>query len=1468
MLESRTMMAADANPWHNYAFPGDVDGSGELTPRDVLTIVNSLNSGGARQLFMPTASGLGAASGAEAESPERIDVDNDGWVAPVDALRLVNLLNGEGENAVMSIGLTATKLDGTTLPIDSNTGFPAVNVGESFLVQMVTRDLRVVPSGVAAAYADVTFNDKVSFDTRETQLITFTSAPNTGTFTLTVSVPGQAAKTTGNISYIKNNPQQTRDNIIAALLSPTIGFFQPGEVIAEKPRPKTSGPAEGTNYAIKFGGRYADINMPEMTAAWTSTGSTTIAVQQYNTWVTTPPVPTSPTFPMSLTYDMFRDAMTASLGEGANPNVLNESGASTFDTSDGETYLVFEAQFTALAGGTVVFGTNPGEETASAPLLHGSGGTDITTADVDFQSLSIVVLQKVTAVNDALTVNEDSLGTSASNRVDVMANDTLNAGGTKRIVSFTQGANGTVSLFNNGTASNTADDQLTYQPNANFSGTDTFTYVFGDGQGNTATATVSVTVNGVNDAPVNTVPGAGQTTAEDVAKTFSSANGNAFSVNDIDAGTANIQVAFTATNGTVALVNASGVTVSGSGASITLTGSQANINTALAAGLTYTPTANFSGSGTIVMSTNDQGNSGGAALTDTDTVSISITAVNDAPVNTIPAGLQTDEGVALTITSLSVADIDAASGSVRTTLSVTAGSGLLQLLSTSGVTVSGNNSNSVQITGTLTALNAALAGGVRFTPASGFAGNTTLSMLTTDQGNTGAGGALTDTDSTILDVRPLVRPRASNDLATAAEDSLAAANVINVLANDTPNVGATLVLKSFTQPANGTVTQQGTTLLFQPAADFFGTTTFTYTINDSLEGQPEGGVDSTATVSVTVTEVNDAPVTVADTKSTSEDAPLSFPASDLTGNDSRGAANESSQTLTVTLPSGTTAKGGTVTITSGQITYTPPANYNNLIGGPDTFTYTATDNGTTNGVASPLSAVGTVTINITEVNDAPTAVADAAAGTTPEDPAVPLTINGSTLTANDLPGGGADEAGQVLTVTGAVAVTGSAGTVSVVGGNVVYAPAANYNGPFVFTYTVQDNGTTNGTSDPKTVTGTATVTVTEVNDDPTAGNDSVVGVKDTASEYTSAQLLGNDTKGPANESTQTLRIVSVSPTSTLGGTVSLNTTTGVVTYTPPTGVDGQSDSFTYTVSDNGTTAGVLDEKTAVGTVTVGIVNYIPMTFSGAVYMDVDNDGAIDAGEATLGGVDVTLSGTDFNGAAITSQTVTTGRNGAYSFSGLAPGNYFIIAGQAANTVDGRETAGSSVVTLAANDRFAFNVTLSQNVAMTSHTFANNNFGERGLSSSYLSLQYLLASSQDTAAADNDNAMFSFSDASGTNLDWYTFIDGWDNVQLQSITLSADMRSATLRVLNAASQSVQTTVSVDSARLRVRTDSAGRPVVNIVGGYADFNWVAANGGSGEGEGEGEEAPAEMIAAAMSGNGDYAGSVDACFAEDYA
>src|SRR6185312_8276674 len=242
---------------------------------------------------------------------------------------------------------------------------------------------------------------------------------------------------------------------------------------------------------------------------------------------------------------------------------------------------------------------------------------------------------------------------------------------------------------------------------------------------------------------------------EDASLTFSSANGNAIAIADVDAGSSNVQVTLAATNGVLTLAGTSGLTVSGNGTgTLTVTGSLANINTALN-GLVFQPTGNFNGSANLTVTTSDQGNTGtGGAKTDVDTVAITVNAVNDAPVNTVPAAQSMSEDGTLTFSSangnaISIADVDAGSSNVQVTLAAT--NGLLTLAGTTGLTVSGNGTGTVTVTGTLANINTAL-NGLVFAPTGNFNGSANLTVTTSDQGNTGSGGAKTDVDSVAITV--------------------------------------------------------------------------------------------------------------------------------------------------------------------------------------------------------------------------------------------------------------------------------------------------------------------------------------------------------------------------------------------------------------------------------------------------------------------------------------------------------------------------------------------------------------------------------------------------------------------------------------------------------------------------------------------------------------------------------------------
>ena len=195
-----------------------------------------------------------------------------------------------------------------------------------------------------------------------------------------------------------------------------------------------------------------------------------------------------------------------------------------------------------------------------------------------------------------------------------------------------------------------------------------------------------------------------------------------------------------------------------------------------------------------------------------------------------------------------------------------------------------------------------------------------------------------------------------------------------------------------------------------------------------------------ATVDITVTSVNDAPVANAQAVITAEDTPVVIT---LSGTDVDGDA------LTYTVVNG--PAHGVLSGTAPGLTYTPAP------------TTTARQLHLQGQRRTADSAAATVSITVTPVNDPP--VANAQAVTTAEDTALAITLTGSDADGNPLTYG-------VLSAPGH-------GTFSGTAPNLTYTPAANYNGPDSFTFKVND-----GTVD--SAAATVSITVTPVNDAPVA----------------------------------------------------------------------------------------------------------------------------------------------------------------------------------------------------------------------------------------------------------------------------------------------------------------------------------------------------------------------------------------------
>jgi hypothetical protein len=224
---------------------------------------------------------------------------------------------------------------------------------------------------------------------------------------------------------------------------------------------------------------------------------------------------------------------------------------------------------------------------------------------------------------------------------------------------------------------------------------------------------------------------------------------------------------------------------------------------------------------------------------------------------------------------------------------------------------------------------------VVFTPTLNFNGAAGFSYTVSDgQGGT-ATGTVTVTVTPVNDA-----PVAIADTATTPEDTPVSIPLETLLANDTDvDVGDTLSVTAVNNPVSGTVVIDGTNAVFTPTLNFNGTAGFSYTISDG-----NGGTD-TATVSVTVTPVNDAPVANADAATAASGVPVTIP---VLANDTDVDGDA------LTVGTITQAANGTVVNNGANVTYTPNA----VFTGTDSFSYQASD-----GILLSDPVTVTVTVN-------------------------------------------------------------------------------------------------------------------------------------------------------------------------------------------------------------------------------------------------------------------------------------------------------------------------------------------------------------------------------------------------------------------------------------------------------------------------------------------------------------------------
>ncbi|MBI5965682.1 MAG: tandem-95 repeat protein [Chloroflexi bacterium] len=785
---------------------------------------------------------------------------------------------------------------------------------------------------------------------------------------------------------------------------------------------------------------------------------------------------------------------------------------------------------------SIVSGPSHGSLSGSAPdvtytpFTHYNGSDSFTfkVNDGTVDSAPATVSITVAAVNDAPTAGNDSYSTDEDTQLSIsapglLANDSDPDGDAITAVFVSAPLHGLLTL--------NADGSLTYMPDSNWNGSDSFTYKASDGLLESNAATVTITVNPINDAPVMGV--IGDTSIEELIEL-------SFTPAATDVDTADI-LTFSLSGEPLGAAISSGGLFSWTPTEAQgpdIVSFQVCVSDGLASDCeTAQVTVTESNEAPVLGLIGDKSVNEGSELTFTATATDS-----DFPANTLtfhldgaPAGASIDpvtgiftwtptEAQAPDINTFNVRVYDGALSDFEAISVTLVEVNIAPVADDQSVSTNENAALDVILTATDADLPAnTLTYAVVDSPAHGTLSGTGASLTYTPDANYNGADSFTykvndgTVDSNVatvtININPVnYAPVSSNDGYATDEDTALITAPLSVLDNDTDADGDPLTAVKVTDPAHGVLLfNTDGSFTYTPESNWHGADSFTYNANDELV---DGNI---ATVNITVNPVNDMPNAVDDNAITTEGALTTI---NVLVNDT----DVDGDALSV-ISTGTPAHGSVVINVDNTLGYTPVP----LFHGTDEFTYTVSDgNGGTD--------TATVFVVIGAVNDPPTAGNDAYV--TDED--TPLNISAPGLLAND-----GDPDGDAITAV--LVNTTQHGSLALnPDGSFTYTPDANYNGSDSFTYKAND-----GSLDSSEAT--VTITINPVNDAPVA-NGTSVNVDEDA--FVGITLTGSDVDGD----TLSFNVVTAPANGALSGTAP------DLTYTPNANFNG-TDSFTFEVSD-------------------------------------------------------------------------------------------------------------------------------------------------------------------------------------------------------------------------------------------------------------------------------------------------------------